>query len=185
MRTSIGGKSARYCIISCAVLTTSLFISVCVSSSFSSPTALTANPPSSNIFFTIACPSSTGFPRVAIARPLPPLISCLPPICTRVTVLRSPGSNRTAVPAGISRRSFWWNARILSNDKERFVSKNGKCDPTFHHRPPLAFTLPQTRKKIKYTDLDGTIPFICNFHFPPPTAFVDLDGGFQANNRSR
>jgi hypothetical protein len=48
-----------------------------------------------------ARPSSVTGP---FAKALPPVITRLPAIATRLTVFVSPGSKRTAVPAGMSRR---------------------------------------------------------------------------------
>ena len=41
---------------------------------------------------------------IPLAKLFPPVIILLPEISTRLTILTSPGSNRTAVPAGMSRR---------------------------------------------------------------------------------
>jgi hypothetical protein len=55
-----------------------------------------------------------------VARRFPPEIILLPPILTRVTVLTSPGSKRTAVPAAMS--SLLPYAFPRSNAKAGFVS---------------------------------------------------------------
>jgi hypothetical protein len=49
-------------------------------------------------------PAMAASSMYPVAILLPPLMIWLPPICTSVTVLVSPGSKRTDVPAGMSSR---------------------------------------------------------------------------------
>jgi len=110
-------------------LTTSRSISLGYGISSASPSPPIANFPCSKRLRMKTTPSllsgSTAWARAAAASPLPPITSCFPPYCVMTTDLLSPGSNRTAVPAGISRRRCFWKARIRSNRSEPLVSRNG------------------------------------------------------------
>ena len=67
-----------------------------------------------------------------------PLMPCtwrLPPRATRSTSRPSPGSKRSAVPAGMSSRQPYVRAR--SNTRKRFTSKKWVWDPTWIGRSPV------------------------------------------------
>src|SRR5262249_22522116 len=65
-------------------------------------------------------PRSLPFVTGPLAHALPPRMTRCPAMATSLTVFVSPGSNRTAVPAGMSRRMPY--AIVRSNDSARLVS---------------------------------------------------------------
>mmetsp|Transcript_5724 Transcript_5724/g.21647 ORF Transcript_5724/g.21647 Transcript_5724/m.21647 type:complete len:213 (+) Transcript_5724:4169-4807(+) len=69
----------------------------------------------------------------------PPRITLLPAMGTSGTSLLSPGSKRTAVPAGTLSRLPRLAAR--SNESSPFVSMKWKCDPTWMGLSPVLVTL--------------------------------------------
>jgi hypothetical protein len=69
---------------------------------------------------TIAAILSASSLTVPVASPFPPEMMRAPPIGTNATVLVSPGSKRTAVPAAMSRRRPY--ARARSNASAPLVS---------------------------------------------------------------
>ena len=79
--------------------------------------------------------ASRWSPRVRLFRPDS---HWAPATSTSVTRLASPGSKRTAVPAGMFSRMP--NARARSNRSARFTSKKWKCEPTWMGRSPTLVT---------------------------------------------
>src|SRR5439155_23321507 len=77
--------------------------------------------------------------------PLPPRTTFAPANATSGTVRLSPGSKRTAVPAGMSSRLPY--ARPRSNTSARFVSAKGSWLPTWIGRSPrfTTFNTPASR----------------------------------------
>src|SRR5437867_958571 len=80
--------------------------------------------------------SGAGAPLVS---PLSPQTRRAPASSTSVTLFSSPGSNRTAVPAGTLRRMP--NAFARSNESARLTSKKWKCEPTWIGRSPVLLTV--------------------------------------------
>src|SRR5581483_8099131 len=83
---------------------------------------------------------------------LPPSVSALrpntrpaPPSATSVTRFSSPGSKRTAVPAGTSSRMP--KARARSKRRARLASKKWKCEPTWIGRSPVLATVSSTVRR--------------------------------------
>src|SRR5207244_10869151 len=72
-------------------------------------------------------------------RPFRPWTWRAPASSTSVTRLASPGSKRTAVPAGTFSRMP--NAWARSNRSARFTSKKWKCEPTWIGRSPVFSTV--------------------------------------------
>lgn len=72
-------------------------------------------------------------------RPLKPTTRLVPANGTRLTSRLSPGSNRIAVPAGMSKRLP--RALSRSNWSAALASKKWKCEPTCTGRSPLLETL--------------------------------------------
>ena len=122
------------------------------------------------------------------------MTTLFPPICTSVTVLESPGSNRTAVPAAMSRRLK--KAFSRSKERARFVSQKWKCEPTYGGEygrqcvslgiPTHDRTLNQTRVREQGTSeayLDGPISRVGYLEPDPLPPFVDPDRFLADHNR--
>ena len=68
-------------------------------------------------------------PRHAVAHSSPPRTTRLPAISTSATVFVSPGSNRTAVPAGMSSRRPVGGARDRTRARDWFARSDSGCRP--------------------------------------------------------
>lgn len=126
-----------------------------------------------------------------------PVTILFPPICTRVTVLLSPGSKRTAVPAAISRRLK--KAFSRSKERARFVSQKWKCEPTcgggygrqreglcrHQNRTPVMLNQTKCRSKARTRAyLNGPISRVGHLEPDPLPAFVDPDRFLADHNRT-
>src|SRR6266851_4535685 len=84
-----------------------------------------------------------------LVRLFSPVSSLRPPNVTSETSFQAPGSNRTAVPAGISSRMP--NAAARSNSMALLTSKKWKCEPIWIGRSPVlrAFNLTERRPALR------------------------------------
>ena len=78
-----------------------------------------------------------------------PVNSLRPPKVTSVTSFQAPGSNRTAVPAGISSRMP--KAAARSNSMALLTSKKWKCEPIWIGRSPVlrAFNVDRAAARVE------------------------------------
>src|SRR5947208_12612385 len=98
-----------------------------------------------------ACAFTCASSNDPLVRPLIPWATRLPARATTVTRFSSPGSNRTAVPAGMLSRMP--NAWARSKRSARLTSKKWKCEPTWIGRSPVFATVSSTVRRPAFATM--------------------------------